>query len=371
MKLVAEYVSPGHPDRLCDQIVESIVTFVTTKDREALCSLECAVSNKKVFIDGVIVAGKDALVITNSEIKDVVKKVYYDAGYNDSNETSYKWEPYLEDLEIILDVNIETLVDGERRIRKYSDDQNIVTGYAINSKETDYLPIAHFLANFIGRKIVEYRDATIFGPDFKVLVQLNYSGSVYTWDRLTVSIHHNRRKSFREMYAMMKSVIDKILEELNTLGFNSLSKISNLNFYLNGAGDFVKGGPIGDSGLSGKKLCLDFYGPDIPIGGGAISGKDSFKVDVCGAFRARELALELVKQHNYYSVFVTLAWSPGEAEPYLIQAFEIKKNGLRLRIDDSLLPPKDWFSIECINYDLKLPEMKRREKVVQGYMFSK
>ena len=80
MKLVAEYVSPGHPDRLCDQIVESIVTFVTTKDREALCSLECAVSNKKVFIDGVIVAGKDALVITNYHIKDTMKKVFYHAG---------------------------------------------------------------------------------------------------------------------------------------------------------------------------------------------------------------------------------------------------------------------------------------------------
>ena len=83
------------------------------------------------------------------------------------------------------------------------------------------------------------------------------------------------------------------------------------------------GGPEGDNGLAGKKLCIDFYGPSIPIGGGAIYGKDPHKIDVCGALRAREVALKLVKEQGFYSVFVTLAWSPGEESPYIIEAYEM------------------------------------------------
>lgn len=355
MFLVAEYVSPGHPDRLCDGIVNNIVNYVVSKDKDALCGLECAVHTNKVFVDGRIAAGKEEVVIDKEKIKEIVRETYKEAGY-----VSPDWHPYIEELEIYLDVCIEILKDDERDLRKYSDDQNVVNGYAINSPETDYLPIEHYLATKLGRELA-YRASlySYLGPDFKVLVQLEYLNGIYSWHRLTISVQHKREFNYQWLYKTIKNNVDRSLKNLlKGTSLDSLSTIDDNHFYLNGAGDFIQGGPEGDNGLSGKKLCVDFYGPSIPIGGGAIYGKDPHKIDVCGAFRARQLALQLVKDHHFYSVFTLLVWSPGEKSPYIIEAYAIDEFGTKIKIDDDLLPPRDYFSIECINNDLKLEERK-------------
>ena len=357
MVLTAEYVSNGHPDRLCDAIVNNIVNYVVLKDNYALCGLECAVHTNIVFVDGRIAAGRKRRVINNEKIKEIVRNVYKEAKYGKAEWKGYPdWHPFPEELEIILDVCIETLSDDERDLRKYSDDQNVVNGYALNSPETDYFPVAHFVAQQVGEKLnKELKTWRRFGPDFKVLIQLKKDDNDYKWERLTLSVQHTSEHAFEDHYSNLKHVIDRILESLfNNTKLHSLSTINEDHFYLNGAGDFIQGGPEGDNGLSGKKLCVDFYGPSIPIGGGAIYGKDPHKIDVCGPLRAREIALKLVKEQGFYSVFVTLAWSPGETSPYIIEAYEIDEFGTKFKIDDSLLPPRDYFSIECINNDLNL-----------------
>lgn len=361
MILTAEYVSPGHPDRLCDAIVNNIVDYVLSKDKDALCGLECAVHTNKVFVDGRIAAGKGATVINQDEIKGIVRQVYQDAGYG--KEVLYgrirgrRFHPFPEELEIILDVCVEELSDEERDLRKYSDDQNVVNGYALNSPATRYLPIEHYVALRLGEK--NRNNSCWQGPDFKILVQIKKEDNAYEWERLTLSFQHPREIDFADLYSHIKRWIDSDLKTLfRGTPLDSLSRIDSDRFYLNGAGDFVQGGPEGDNGLSGKKLCIDFYGPSVPIGGGAIHGKDPHKIDVCGALRARELAVKLVKEHGFYSVFTTLAWSPGEKAPYIIEAYEIDEFGTKIRIDDSLLPPRDFFSIECINNDLRLGDRK-------------
>lgn len=354
MILTAEYVSDGHPDRLCDSIVNGIVNYVVLKDKDALCGLECAVHTNKVFVDGRIAAGHKETVIDNDKIKEIVRNVYKEARYGDRD-----YHPFPEELEIILDVCIETLSDDERDLRRYSDDQNIVNGYALNSPETDYLPVAHYVALQIGERLKKRLEISSFGPDFKVLVQLKKENDDYEWERLTLSVQHNKIFTFDYNYSSLKYTIDEILLSLfDKTKFHSISTIDESHFYLNGAGDFIQGGPEGDNGLSGKKLCIDFYGPSIPIGGGAIYGKDPHKIDVCGPLRAREIALKLVKDYGFYSVFITLAWSPGEQSPYIIEAYEIDEFGTKFKIDDSLLPSKDFFSIECINNDLNLGNRK-------------
>lgn len=365
MILTAEFVSKGHPDRLCDAIVNEIVNYVVLKDKDAFCGLECAVNTNKVFVDGRIAAGKDEKVIDEDKIKEIVREVYRNAGYGTNEDPRFSWTPpNPENLVIILDVCIDLLCDDERDFRQYSDDQNVVNGYAIDSKDTDYLPVEQYVALKLGRI---FNDAIlgssylreIFGPDFKMLVQLNEKNGKYSWERLTFSIQHRPSEKFQKIY---EYAFRKVKVELRGLfvntRFSSLASIDEEHFFLNGAGDFVQGGPEGDNGLSGKKLCLDFYGPSIPIGGGAIYGKDPHKIDVCGAFRARELAVKLVKEHGYHSVFTTLAWSPGEKTPHIYEAYEIDIFGTKIQIDESRLPDKDYFSIERINNDLKLAERK-------------
>ena len=115
------------------------------------------------------------------------------------------------------------------------------------------------------------------------------------WNRLTLSLQHRAGVFAEEQHERVLPVVRAALAELEARGLAGLADLPPERFVLNGMGDFIVGGPEGDNGLSGKKLAIDFYGPEIPIGGGAICGKDPHKVDVAGAFRARELAVRLLR----------------------------------------------------------------------------
>ena len=364
---IAEFVSPGHPDRLADRIVESIVDIAVSRDQDALVGIECAVHKDHVFIDGRIAGGKNKCMITNHEIDKIAREVYRDAGYGEH------WIHAPQSLKIIQNICLDPLSDDERAIRSLSDDQNVVTGYACNHPETNYLPPAHFVANTIGRHIDAWRRTRPdkFGPDFKVLVHLSHTDEHYIWQRLTISIQHAKGVYATEQHERIMPVISEALNALENRGLQDITNLPIERFILNGAGDFIIGGPEGDNGLSGKKLAIDFYGPEIPIGGGAICGKDPHKVDVAGAFRARELALNLLKSHGSNAITVRLGWSPGDASPAMREAEISDVFGLTRPIPDSALPPEDWFSINAIVSDLKLthPDFCRRNRVIHGYFF--
>ena len=370
---IAEYVSPGHPDRLADAIVESIVDLAVGRDAEALVGVECAVHTDHVFIDGRIAAGRArppdappaACAVSSEEIEEIARKVYREAGYGGI------WIHAPEKLKVVQNVCLEPLSDDERAIRSLSDDQNVVTGYACNHPETDYLPPAHFIANYVGRKVDGWRRTVSdkFGPDFKVLVHIDDNGGRHEWRRLTLSIQHRSGVFAAEQYELVLPVVSGALAELEARGLAGISNLPLEKFILNGMGDFVVGGPEGDNGLSGKKLAVDFYGPEIPIGGGAICGKDPHKVDVAGAFRARELARRLLKERGGSAVTVRLGWTPGDAAPAFREAESIDSLGLTHPIQVSALPPEDWFSIDSIVADLRLTSLARRTRVLNGYFF--
>ena len=377
---IAEYVSPGHPDRLADAIVESIVDLALGRDAKALVGVECAVHTDHVFIDGRIAARRGKCAVTNEEIEEIARKVYREAGYGGI------WIHAPEKLKIIQNVCLEPLSDDERAIRSLSDDQNVVTGFACNHPETDYLPPAHFIANYIGRKVDGWRRTVSdkFGPEFKVMVDIDTAvvgrppyhdigraGTPcpphYKWNRLTLSIQHREGVFAAEQHELILPVVSGALAELEARGLAGISNLPLENFILNGMGDFIVGGPEGDNGLSGKKLAVDFYGPEIPIGGGAICGKDPHKVDVAGAFRARELARRLLKERGGSAVTVRLGWTPGDAAPAFREAESVDSLGLTHPIPASALPPEDWFSIDSIVSDLHLTSLARRERVLEGY----
>lgn len=187
------------------------------------------------------------------------------------------------------------------------------------------------------------------------------------WRRLTLSIQHAKGVFAAEQHALVVPVVRRALEALEARGLNGAAALPGDRLVLNGAGDFVQGGPEGDNGLSGKKLAVDFYGPEVPIGGGAICGKDPHKVDVAGAFRARELALRILKERGGRTATVRLGWTPGDAAPAYREAETTDSLGVAHPVPSSALPPEDWFSIDAIVSDRHLDRMNRAKSVLEGY----
>lgn len=360
---LAEWVSPGHPDRLADGIAETIVDRMVRLDPEAAVGVEVAVHADQVFVTGTVAAGS---VTPTLDLTDVCAEVYRSAGYGG------RWEPTPESLRITDAVRWSPLTDGLREVRGHSEDQNVVVGYANGHAATNHLPVAHWLAAQLGAALTEWRrgDAQRFGPDFKILPRLlveERPGACprVQWDRLTLSLQHAEGVNRQDIYAAVVPVVRSVLERAQALGLDGVAdSFTASHLMLNGAGDFTVGGPLGDNGLSGKKLVIDHYGPSVPIGGGALCGKDPHKVDRAGAVRARQLAKSLVRQ-GAPEARVTLSWSPGEAEPSSITL----DCGSRTDLASTPIAP-DWFSIPRIVRELELPSVGWLDTMRQGYLQS-
>lgn len=356
---LAEFVSPGHPDRLADGIAEAIVEEAISPpqrfsmDCRSLAGVEVAVHDATVFIDGRIAkdTGPDFGGPRCVEFERAVDKVYDFAGYGSL------WGPDAKDLEIIVRVCEEVLSPEESSIRPFSDDQNVVHGYAIDRPLTNYLPTAHWLAHQIGWNVWQIRSdrPESFGPDFKVFVDITDDGKSVEWRRLILSLQHAAGISMEQQHRTLLPLLAGHLAQLEDLGLSGVaSSFRPSHLILNGAGDFIMGGPRGDNGLSGKKLVVDHYGPSVPIGGGAMVGKDPWKVDRCGALRSRQLAKRLVSA-GYHEARVTCGWAPGESIPSLRDALVRTAPGQAWQqLSPSQLPRPEWFAIETIVKDLEL-----------------
>ena len=345
----AEYVSPGHPDRLADAIAESIVTAAVRQKPDALVGVEVAVHTDCVFVDGRIAAGSQPV-----DIEKIVRDVYRAAGYGGS------WNPDPAKIRVTTDLCQEALSPEESDIRPFSDDQNIVIGYACGDERTNYLPAAHWISGELGRRLfARLRSdsdlSAIFGPDFKILASLEVKPgeTQVEWRRLILSVQHVPKLPYERQHRILLPLLEQILRDLETGGLEgAASTFTSDKLVLNGAGEFAIGGPEGDNGLSGKKLVIDHYGPGVPIGGGALAGKDPHKVDKCGALRARQLAKKLVRK-GVDEARVILGWAPGGDAPFLIEASTCQ-GGLNLQVPRQELPPDEWFSIKAIVGDLEL-----------------
>jgi S-adenosylmethionine synthetase len=357
----AEYVSPGHPDRLADAIAESIVTAAVRQKLDALVGVEVAVHTDCVFVDGRIAAGSRSI-----DIENIVRDVYRAAGYGGP------WNPEPEKIRVTTELCEEVLPARESDIRPFSDDQNIVIGYACGDERTNYLPAAHWVAGERGRRLFvrlrgDAKLSTTFGPDFKVLASLEVqAGQRVEWSRLILSIQHIPKLPYERQHRILVPLLQQILRNLEAEGLKGVaSTFTSDKLILNGAGEFAVGGPNGDNGLSGKKLVIDHYGPGVPIGGGALAGKDPHKVDKCGALRARQLAKKLVRK-GVDEARVILGWAPGGDAPFLVEA-STNHGNVSLQVPREELPPDEWFNIKAIVGDLELTERDWAADLLAGY----
>ena len=284
MKKTAECVTPGHPDKVCDIIADSILDAYLEGDKESRTAIE--------------VMGGHGLVVVNGEV-------------------TSKSRPDLEKIieHICGDVEVRTnLVTQSPEIARGVDmggagDQGIMKGYATSETESR-LPREYDLARDLCQKIYER-----YPYDGKTQVTLN-DGVVET---VVASFQKSKTD---DLLALMKEIIPAE------------------KYFANPAGEWNLGGFDADTGLSGRKLIVDNYGPEITIGGGSFSGKDYTKVDRSGAYMARRIAVDYLEKYHAKEVFTKLAYAIGVAEPVMavavvdgkevpIEGYDLTPRGIR------------------------------------------
>jgi S-adenosylmethionine synthetase len=254
----------------------------------------------RLFITGRIAARED--VLREVDVDALARAAYASAGYG-VDAAGYAWGPLPEKLRIDTAFCWGEFDPGERELRHLSDDQAVCIGYANAIVETEQLPPAHWLARRVGRELHRLRlekGAGQVGPDAKVVTRVRRQGMEWQPLHLSVSLNHHEGSN----WILLRELAEEAVE------IACAGKVPPV-LEMNGAGMFVSGGPNGDNGLTGKKLVVDAYGPTVPIGGGAWSGKDFRKVDRIGGMLARELALSAVGEGKAGEALVTLEYIPG------------------------------------------------------------
>lgn len=291
-KKTAEFVSPKHPDKICDFIADSILDAYLEVDKNSRVAIEVMGGHNLVTINGEVTSKG------NPDIEAIVKNIVG------------------KDYKIISNIVLQSPEIAQGVDTGGAGDQGIMKGYA-TSETDDYLPLEYSLARNLCQKIFE----------------------VYPYDGKTqVTVENGKVKTVVASFQNTKS--EKLLELVKSI-------IESDEYLINPAGEWSQGGFDADTGLSGRKLIVDNYGPEITIGGGSFSGKDYTKVDRSGAYMARKIAVDLLKKHNAKEVHTKLAYAIGKSEPVMevavidgieseITGYDLTPRGIykRLKLDE-------------------------------------
>ena len=319
----SESVTEGHPDKICDAISDSVLDSLLAVDPKSRVAVESLVTTGQVHVVGeVTTTAKEAF----ADITDTVRQCILEIGY-DSSEKGFdgascgvnigigRQSP---DIAQGVDEAYEARVEGERDPLDLqgAGDQGLMFGYAIrDTPELMPLPIA--LAHRLSRKLAAVRKGGPLGylrPDGKTQVTIQYEGTTpIRLDTVVLSTQHAAEIDEKERlpHDIRVNVVDAVLSEL---AHESLD-ISDFRLLVNPTGKFVVGGPMGDAGLTGRKIIVDTYGGWARHGGGAFSGKDPSKVDRSAAYAMRWVAKNVVAAGLAERVEVQVAYAIGKAAP--------------------------------------------------------
>jgi S-adenosylmethionine synthetase len=312
----SESVTEGHPDKICDQISDTILDAMLEQDIHSRVAVETMVTTGLVHVAGEVTT--EGYVEIPKLIRQKIRDIGYtssDIGFDgDSCGVSISIGQQSPDIAQGVDSGHEQRVgdSGDEFDSQGAGDQGIMFGYATNETKT-YMPTAISLAHRLSEKLAAVRksgEVTFLRPDGKTQVTIGYEGSVpKSVEAVVLSTQHNPGISHDEIVsAMRQSVITPILEA-SGLDF------SDTKYFINPTGKFEIGGPMGDAGLTGRKIIVDTYGGASRHGGGAFSGKDPSKVDRSAAYALRWVAKNVVAAGLADRVEVQVAYAIGVARP--------------------------------------------------------
>ena len=305
----SESVSEGHPDKVCDRISDMVVDNYLSKDPEARVACETLTTTNKVILAGETRGPsleKEELI---NKVRNCIKEIGYD-------QKGFSWktasvETYLHE----QSSDIAMGVDSKDNKDEGAGDQGIMFGYACKETE-DLMPAPIHYSHKILRLMAEDRKkGSLKGiePDSKSQVTMLYEqGKPSKVTSVVISTQHSKdlnQEQIRELIIpyIKKSIPEKLIDEL-----------SQKEIYINPTGQFIIGGPDGDTGLTGRKIIVDTYGGAAPHGGGAFSGKDPTKVDRSAAYASRYLAKNIVSSGASEQCLIQLAYAIGVSKPLSI-----------------------------------------------------
>ncbi len=317
----SESVTEGHPDKICDAISDSILDAMLTEDPRSRVAVETMVTTGQVHVAG------EVTTKSYVPIADIVRRRILDIGYDSSTKgfdgescgVSISIGQQSPDIAQGVDSAYESRVEGlsdDEIDRQGAGDQGLMFGYACtDTPELMPLPIA--LAHRLSRRLTEVRKSgqlPYLRPDGKTQVTIEYAGDqAVRLDTVVLSTQHAADISLDGLLApdVRAHVVDAVLAELNLPGLDT----SEVRLLVNPTGKFVLGGPMGDAGLTGRKIIVDTYGGMARHGGGAFSGKDPSKVDRSAAYAMRWVAKNAVAAGLAERIEVQVAYAIGKAAP--------------------------------------------------------
>ena len=299
----SESVTEGHPDKLCDTISDSILDECIKQDSNARVAVETFASSNKITLAGQITFKGEI------DYEKIVRETIKNIGYGDENiDIDYKTCQI--DINITKqspDIAMGVDVGG-------AGDQGIMFGYASDETE-NYMPYAISMAHKLARRLTQVRKEEIvpyLRPDGKTQVTVEYvDNKPKRIETILISTQHEAEI---EQEQLKKDIIEKVIKE--TVPENMIDEKTNI--YINPTGRFVIGGPLGDTGLTGRKIIVDTYGGYSKHGGGAFSGKDPSKVDRSSAYMMRHIAKNIVANGYAKKCEIQVSYAIGMEEPLSI-----------------------------------------------------
>ena len=299
----SESVTSGHPDKLCDILSDAILDAYMQKDKDSRVACEICANYEKVIVMGEITSKGHV------DIPKIVREKIIQIGYN-SDITGYNG--YKIPIEVIINEQSPDISMGVNKKDLGAGDQGMMFGYATNETKT-YMPYSVYYANLLSRRLEFVRQEKIIPyllPDGKSQVTVILENDQLVGiDTIVISSQHQEVDINLLRKDIKKEVIDKVIP-------SKLRK--NAQIFINPTGRFVIGGPLGDSGLTGRKIIVDTYGGVAPHGGGAFSGKDYTKVDRTAAYYARYVCKNIVASGLCQKMSLQVSYAIGVSKPLAI-----------------------------------------------------
>jgi len=327
-----EFVSPRHPDKTCDFIADSILDEYLKHDPFSRVAVEVMGGHGRITVSGEVTSHANG----NVDIENIVQEIVGPS----------------------FDIHVKVVPQSPSIAHGVDEggagDQGIMVGYACRETE-NFMPLEYELARNLCQEIYK-----VYPYDGKVQVTVEFPspgrravrGEVATPPALRAPSPGRGGKIKTVVASFQNSKSAELLELVK-------SKINSEEYLINPAGEWTLGGFDADSGLSGRKIVIDAYGPNVPVGGGSFSGKDFTKVDRSGAYMARKIAVDLQKQNNTKEVLVKLAYAIGKKDPVMAS---VVVDGERLPF-----PPGYDLSPAGIREALKLNQVLYKETSVWGH----